>query len=98
MGVGGWRYKGGMPTVSFTHHLRQHAPPQPVAGPAGTVRAALEQIFADYPALRGYVLDEHGRLRRHVALFIDGELRRDGLDLPLPAEAEVYVMQALSGG
>jgi len=98
VGKGGWRYNGGMPTVSFTHHLRQHAPPLPVASQAGTARAALELIFADYPALRGYVLDEHGRLRRHVALFIDGELKREGLDQPLAAEAEVYVMQALSGG
>ena len=84
--------------LSFTHHLRRHAPQEAVMTHAASARAALELVFTDYPQLRGYVLDEHGNLRKHVALFIDGELRRDGLDLPLSADADIHVMQALSGG
>lgn len=60
----------------------------------------LEQLFALHPTLRGYILDEHGRLRRHVALFVDGNAipHRSELQQALGETAEVYVMQALSGG
>jgi hypothetical protein len=87
-----------MPTIAFTHHLRQYAPEAPVLLPGATPRAVLDAVFASHPALRGYVLDEHGGLRKHVALFIDGELRHDGLDAIVAADASIYVMQALSGG
>ncbi|QNM96125.1 thiamine biosynthesis protein ThiS [Chitinimonas koreensis] len=87
-----------MPRIAFTHHLRRHAPAEPLEVAADTPRAALEAVFALHPALRGYVLDEQGGLRRHVALFVDGELRRDALDAPVAAGASIYVMQALSGG
>lgn len=33
----------------------------------------LDALFARYPALRGYVLDEHGTVRHHVAIFVDGD-------------------------
>ena len=87
-----------MPKLAFTPHLRRHAPPAALTVPADTPRAALELIFREYPQLRGYVLDEQGSLRKHVALFIDGELRRDALDSTVADDAEIYVMQALSGG
>src|SRR5688500_9862055 len=68
--------------------------------PGKSVGEALEALFARYPALRGYVLDERGAVRRHVALFVDGEALQPKSDLgrALRADAEVYVMQALSGG
>jgi hypothetical protein len=68
--------------------------------PGSTVRAVLDALFAQYPSLRGYVLDEHGRIRRHVALFVDGAALPHSADLtqPLGAEAELHVLQALSGG
>ena len=41
-----------------------------------------------------------GALRKHMLVFIDGEQIHDrtGLSDPVTADAEVYVMQALSGG
>jgi hypothetical protein len=62
--------------------------------------AVLGQLFARHPNLRGFVLDERGTVRHHVALFVDGEAIRDKSDLRLPlrAQSEIYVMQALSGG
>ena len=67
---------------------------------ATDVRSALEAVFARHPSLRGYVLDERGAVRHHVALFVDGQALRDKHDLsqPLAASGELYVMQALSGG
>lgn len=62
--------------------------------------AALEELFAQHPNLRGYVLDERGAIRHHVAIFVDGDAVRDKQrpTQALRAESEVYVMQALSGG
>jgi sulfur carrier protein ThiS len=50
--------------------------------------------------LRGYVVDERGQVRHHVALFVDGEAVLDKRDLtqPVAEGARVHVMQALSGG
>ncbi len=62
--------------------------------------AALEAVFRDHPQLRGYVLDEQGRLRQHVAVFVGGDLIRDRVRLSdtVAASQDIFVMQALSGG
>lgn len=68
--------------------------------PGATVGEVLETLFGLHPTLRGYVLDEHGRIRRHVALFVDGAALPHLSDLtqPLAENAELHVLQALSGG
>lgn len=65
-----------------------------------SVGAVLDGLFERHPNLRGYVVDEHGVVRHHVAVFVDGDAIRDKRNLaqPLGEGAEVYVMQALSGG
>lgn len=65
-----------------------------------TLGDVLDDVCARHPGLRGYVVDEHGRVRHHVAIFIDGVALADKsrLDAPLRGNAEVYVLQALSGG
>jgi molybdopterin synthase sulfur carrier subunit len=65
-----------------------------------TVREVLDAALRDRPRLRAYLLDEQGRLRPHVAIFVDGALISDRATLadPVPPAASVYVMQALSGG
>jgi molybdopterin synthase sulfur carrier subunit len=88
-----------MATVRFTTALQSHVacPPGEVAG--ATVREALEAYFNDNPAVRSYVLDEQGGLRKHVTVFVDGEqMRNRTLTSPISENAELYVMQALSGG
>ena len=89
-----------MARVTFTPNLQRHVacPPMEVAG--GTVREVLEAAFAGNAAARRYVLDDQAALRRHMAIFINGVQIRDRLRLtdPVPADGEVYVMQALSGG
>ena len=89
-----------MPQVTFTQNLQRHvsAPASVVAG--ATVREALDQVFRDNPRLRGYVLDDQGRLRKHVVVFIDGKMVNDRARLsdPVDESSELFVMQALSGG
>jgi hypothetical protein len=89
-----------MPRVVFTQNLQRHVacPPCDVAG--ATVREVLDAAFAANPRARGYVLDDHGELRHHMVVFVDGAMVGDrvGLSDPVPPSGEVYVMQALSGG
>jgi len=89
-----------MPRVVFTPNLGRHldAPAREAGG--STIREVLDGVFADNPRLRGYVLDDQGRLRKHVAVFVDGQMARDRETLgdPVGESSEVYVMQALSGG
>jgi sulfur-carrier protein len=86
--------------VHFTAHIARHLACPPAQVEAGTVRAALEAVFHRTPALRSYVLDDQGRLRRHVNVFINGDavVDRDGLSDTVAASDELFVLQALSGG
>ena len=88
-----------MPQLHFTT-LLHHRPHQPVETQAATLRQALEQVFQDYPTLRGYILDDQERLRRHVVIFVDRRRLGFGrpLDVPLDGVSNIYVLQALSGG
>ncbi len=68
--------------------------------PGASLDEALDGVFARFPNLRGYVLDEHGAVRHHVAVFVDGTAIADKRrpHQALGDLSEIYVMQALSGG
>jgi molybdopterin converting factor small subunit len=86
--------------VVFTANLQRHLASPPAEVPGRTVREALEAVFASNPRLRSYVLDDQGCVRKHVSVFVDGEQVRDRerlADAVAPG-AEIYVLQALSGG
>jgi sulfur-carrier protein len=89
-----------MVRVCFTQNLQRHVtcPPTEVGG--SSVRSVLEAVFDANPRARGYVLDDRGALRKHMSVYVNGELvrDRDGLSDTVPEGAEVYVFQALSGG
>jgi sulfur-carrier protein len=89
-----------MPQLSFTANLRRHLDAVPLEVAGDTVAAVFEQAFRRQPELRGYLLDDQGRLRRHVAVFIDGRRVRDTETLQdaVGPASEVCVVQALSGG
>lgn len=89
-----------MPRIVFTPNLQRHldAPPRRVEG--NTVRTVLDATFEDNPRLRSYVLNDQGELREHMSIFVDGSAvaDREGLSDPVSDDAEIYVLQALSGG
>ena len=89
-----------MPTVSFTRVLERFMPAPSTVVEGATVGAAPAAVFESRPALRGYVLDDQGALRRHVAIYVNGRLVNDrtGLTDPVGPRDEIYVFQALSGG
>lgn len=89
-----------MPRIVCAPAIQRHVPSPQREVTAATVGAALEAAFREQPELRGYILDDQGRLRRHVAVFVDGCMIRDrrGLSDPVAPRSEIYVAQALSGG
>ena len=89
-----------MPTVRFTRNIQRHVPCPTEAVSGATLGAVLEAYFASHGDARGYVLDDRGRLRHHMAAFIDGQQVEDrtGLSDPVGADAVIDIVQALSGG
>jgi len=74
------------------------APPTEVEG--ATVGEALAAVFIIQPGLRGYVLDDQGAVRRHVAIYVGSEPLRDRTRLsdPVKPHDSIHVLQALTGG
>jgi molybdopterin synthase sulfur carrier subunit len=78
--------------------LRSYTGDQKVVAADGTTLGeVLEDLDRQFPGLRFRVVDEQGRLRKHVNVWLDGERCRE-LSAPLAGIAEVVIMQALSGG
>ncbi|MFG0332456.1 MAG: MoaD/ThiS family protein [Maioricimonas sp. JB049] len=96
-----------MATVTAAPALARWIDDRPApAGPVSwtvegqTVREVLDRLFTEQQTLRGYVLDEQGQVRHHVAVFVDGIAIDDkrSLATPVSPQSEIYLFQALSGG
>jgi molybdopterin converting factor small subunit len=90
-----------MPHVAFTSHLQVFFPTlRDGEMPGGTVREVIDGLERRYPGLASYIVDDTGRLRRHVNIFVGEEPIRDREKLgdALRAEDRVLILQALSGG
>jgi sulfur-carrier protein len=68
-----------------------------VEADGSTVAELLDDLDRRYPGIRFRVVDEQGRLRRHVKVFVGREATRD-LATSVDGAPEVVIMQALSGG
>ena len=84
----------------FAKAFRRHVECPDDAVPGATLRAVLDAYFDRHPVVRGYVLDDVGAVRKHIALFVDGDLITDRTELsdPVGEHDTVHVFQALSGG
>lgn len=64
----------------------------------------LDEVFADidrhHPGFRSLVVDDDGRIKTYVNVYIgeDDARTRGGLTAPVPADAEVMVIPAMAGG
>lgn len=86
--------------VAFAKAFRRHVdcPDDDVDG--ATVGAVLANYFDLHPQVRGYVLDDAGAVRKHVAVFVNDDLIADRAQLTdaVGDGDRVHVFQALSGG
>jgi sulfur-carrier protein len=89
-----------MAEIHFTSWLRQVVPDGPLQAVGATVGDVLGTVFSERPHVRGYVVDEQGRLRKHVCIFVDGKRlpHQAALAHAIRPNSRLYVMQALSGG
>ena len=89
-----------MAKVVFTPNVQRHVACPEAEAPGCTVREGLDNVFAGNPQARGYVLDDQSALRRHITIFVDGQIIRDRAHLadPVHESSRIYVFQALSGG
>jgi sulfur-carrier protein len=89
-----------MAKVVFTQNIQRHVVCPDAEAAGTTVREVLENLFAENPQARAYVLDDQAALRRHMTIFVDGKMIHDRVRLaqPVGATSTIHVMQALSGG
>lgn len=89
-----------MPSVRFTRNIQRHVECPTLDVPGATLGEVLNAYFATNERARGYVLEDDGRLRKHMAVFIDGQQieDREKLSDTLSPGAVVDVVQSLSGG
>lgn len=90
-----------MPTLKFTANLKRFYPNlDTLTLSERSIPEILSVLDERFPGIKDYVVDEQGRLRKHVNIFIGNELirDRDTLSDVVNETDEVYIMQALSGG
>jgi molybdopterin converting factor small subunit len=86
-----------MVTVRLRPPLRDRADGRSEVRVAGsTVVEALRSLERDHPKLIGWVLDDRGRVREHVAVFLGGE--RVLGDEPVAEQDRLEIIGAVSGG
>ena len=71
-----------------------------VSSAPGTVREVIAGLDASYPGIGGRLLDETGKLRRFVNVYVGEEDIRlaQGLDTPVPVGGQISVIPAVAGG
>src|SRR5262245_3928656 len=66
-----------MPTIRFTDNIQRHVECPAMEVEGARVREVLDAYFRTNRRARGYVLDDQGRLREHMWIFIDGAAGRE---------------------
>src|SRR5439155_22174870 len=89
-----------MAKVIFTPNIQRHIACPETQAAGQTVRQVLEDVFANNPQARAYVLDDQSGLRKHMTIFVDGQMIHDRARLAdkVKESSTIYVFQALSGG
>lgn len=89
-----------MVTVEFAASLRRHVDCAPQSVAPGSLREVLEAALRAAPELARYVFDDQRAVRKHVAVFVNGHLVAERVQLTqsLGNGDRVLVVQALTGG
>ncbi len=90
-----------MPKIKFTSALKRFFPTlTELETEGGTVREVLMNIEKLYPGISNYLVQDDGSLRKHVNIFLQGNLieNRQTLSDVVKQTDELLIFQALSGG
>ncbi len=65
-----------------------------------TVSQAINDLTSQYPAIKPHLMDNQGRLRRHVNLFVNKENinNLNGLDTSIDESDLIILMPSITGG
>jgi sulfur-carrier protein len=84
-------------------HVKLRGPLKRLAGdrsehalPGATVGELLRELERAQPGVSGWILDERGRIRRHINVFVNGDYGRE--DTPVGPDDRIDVLPAISGG
>ncbi len=84
-----------MTRVIIPSHLRSYTKSSEVTVEGKTLDDVIDALEARFPGLRVRIVDEQGRIRPHIKLFVNGEQVHR---LDASAEGDVHILAALSGG
>ena len=90
-----------MPKVKFTSALKRFFPTLTDTDvDAKTIQDVIQVLNLKYPGLSSYLVDDAGKLRQHVNVFIKEDLIHDREQLTdsVKPQDEILIFQALSGG
>jgi len=68
-----------------------------VEAEGATLGEVMDDLDRRFPGLAFRVIDEQGRVRRHMHVFV-GETTATDRATPVPPGVELYIVGALSGG
>lgn len=65
-----------------------------------TVSQAITDLTTQYPTIKPQIMDNQGRLRRHINLFVNKENINDlnGLDTSIKESDLIILMPSITGG
>ncbi|MEV8630544.1 MoaD/ThiS family protein [Streptosporangium sp. NPDC051023] len=71
-----------------------------VNGEGETLRDVLQKLDADFPGIGARILDETGKIRRFVNVYVGDEDVRfaDNLDTATPPGVQISIIPAVAGG
>jgi molybdopterin synthase sulfur carrier subunit len=71
-----------------------------VEASGGTVEALIGDLESRHPGMKERLLDESGKLRRFVNVYVNDEDVRfeNGLDTEIPEDGQVSIIPAVAGG
>ncbi|MFN0156251.1 MAG: MoaD/ThiS family protein [Gaiella sp.] len=61
-----------------------------------TVGAVLARLEGERAAVRGWILDERGRIRQHINVYVNGSQASE--ETPVDTSDRVHVLPAITGG
>lgn len=89
-----------MTAVEFTSLLSRHVACDKIDASGETVKAVIEDVFQQFPAVKSYIVDDQGKPRHHIVIFLNGKpvVDREGMSDAVGDDDQIFVYQALSGG